>query len=83
LSKFFENSARFPEHYWTNKRVIEVGSGTGLVGIVAALLGADITLTDLAPQLDIIRENVKTNVTDASKVLVTELAWYGNRCTLF
>jgi len=39
LSKYFVNSKVFGNQYWKFKRVIELGSGTGLVGIVVALLG--------------------------------------------
>jgi 2-polyprenyl-3-methyl-5-hydroxy-6-metoxy-1,4-benzoquinol methylase len=33
--------------YFTRKRVVDVGCGTGLVGICTALLGAHAILTDL------------------------------------
>ncbi len=53
LVKFLENQTFFPEAavesgpsnessglgHWRGKRVVDVGSGTGVVGIVAAVLG--------------------------------------------
>jgi 16S rRNA G527 N7-methylase RsmG len=38
LCKHFED---FPEHHFQGKKVVEVGSGTGLVGIFVAQLGND------------------------------------------
>eukprot|EP00698_Gefionella_okellyi_P018442 TRINITY_DN551_c0_g1_i2.p1 TRINITY_DN551_c0_g1~~TRINITY_DN551_c0_g1_i2.p1 ORF type:complete len:231 (-),score=52.13 TRINITY_DN551_c0_g1_i2:1014-1667(-) len=66
LSHFFENPDVFPLGCFKNKRVIELGSGTGLVGIVIALLGANVTLTDLTPMLPLIQENVTRNVPSAN-----------------
>jgi predicted nicotinamide N-methyase len=39
LSKYLDNRAAFPEGYFRGKRVIELGTGTGLVAMVVALLG--------------------------------------------
>ena len=53
LCKFLENQTYFPaqpapesgdglvksDSYWNDKRVIDLGSGTGVVGIVAGVLG--------------------------------------------
>ncbi|XP_049919338.1 protein N-lysine methyltransferase METTL21A [Epinephelus moara] len=59
------------------KAAIELGAGTGLVGIVAALLGAKVTITDRAPALDFLSANVKANLPPDSQgsVVVSELTW--------
>ena len=43
LSRYIVRRGR---DYWKGKRVIELGSGTGLVGLVAGYLGAHAVLTD-------------------------------------
>ncbi|XP_019736203.1 protein-lysine methyltransferase METTL21B isoform X2 [Hippocampus comes] len=47
---------------WRGRRVIELGSGTGVVGILAARLGADVTLTDLPLTLPQLEANVCANM---------------------
>lgn len=39
LCRFLENRAHFGPEYWAGKRVLELGSGTGAVGLAAAVLG--------------------------------------------
>nr|XP_046238501.1 protein N-lysine methyltransferase METTL21A [Scatophagus argus] len=59
------------------KEAIELGAGTGLVGIVAALLGARVTITDRDPALDFLSANVKANLPPDSQgsAVVSELTW--------
>ncbi|XP_061918685.1 protein N-lysine methyltransferase METTL21A isoform X2 [Entelurus aequoreus] len=59
------------------KVAIELGAGTGLVGIVAALLGAKVTITDRKPALDFLSANVKGNLPPdlQASAVVSELSW--------
>lgn len=56
------------------RTVLELGSGTGLVGLVAGKLGGNVWITDQLPLLDIMRRNVKSNNLESS-VVVSELNW--------
>ncbi|KAJ7179421.1 putative methyltransferase-domain-containing protein [Mycena filopes] len=56
------------------KNILELGSGTGLVGLVAAMLGGTVTLTDQAPLIRIMRQNVEINKLSHT-CTVSELNW--------
>jgi len=45
----------------TGLRVLELGSGTGICGLVAGALGAEVLLTDLPPVLELLRVNCALN----------------------
>eukprot|EP00746_Dinoflagellata_sp_MGD_P116987 gnl/MRDRNA2_/MRDRNA2_52796_c0_seq1.p1 gnl/MRDRNA2_/MRDRNA2_52796_c0~~gnl/MRDRNA2_/MRDRNA2_52796_c0_seq1.p1 ORF type:complete len:277 (+),score=62.90 gnl/MRDRNA2_/MRDRNA2_52796_c0_seq1:91-921(+) len=46
---------------WTGKRILELGSGTGVAGLAAALSGAKVTVTDLHDALPLLQRNVERN----------------------
>ncbi|KAM8802852.1 elongation factor Ts, mitochondrial isoform 4-T4 [Rhynchonycteris naso] len=58
LCNYFENQ----NVNFRDKKVIELGAGTGIVGILAALQGGDVTITDLPLALEQIQGNVQANV---------------------
>ncbi|KAF9224323.1 hypothetical protein BS17DRAFT_779635 [Gyrodon lividus] len=60
--------------YCKGQTILELGSGTGLVGLVAGALGGDVWITDQAPLLNIMRANVRLNHLESS-VSVSELNW--------
>ncbi|KAG9353444.1 hypothetical protein JZ751_018040 [Albula glossodonta] len=57
LCRYFER----PSFDLKGKRVIELGAGTGIVGILAARLGAEVTLTDLPHAVPQLQKNVSAN----------------------
>ncbi|XP_063324366.1 uncharacterized protein LOC134622690 [Pelmatolapia mariae] len=59
LCSFLENNRHMVN--LKGKEVLELGAGTGLVTIVASLLGASVTATDLPEMLGNLRANVMRN----------------------
>ncbi|XP_039111647.1 putative methyltransferase-like protein 21E pseudogene [Hyaena hyaena] len=75
LCYFLETNVK---HYnMVDKNVIEIGAGTGLVSIVASLLGAHVTATDVPDLLGNLRYNISRNTKMKCKHLpqVKELSW--------
>lgn len=58
LSKYFEKRF-FTCSSLQNKRVCDIGSGTGITGFVAATLGATVVLTDQECILPLLEENTQ------------------------
>ncbi|XP_040277920.1 protein-lysine methyltransferase METTL21E-like isoform X1 [Bufo bufo] len=63
-----------------DKNIIEIGSGTGLVAIVACLLGAQVVATDLEELIGNLQYNILRNTKMKCKYVpqVKELIWGSN-----
>jgi len=81
--QYLENMNVFPEGHWKDKYVIEVGSGTGLIGLFLVHVGAYVALTDQNSMLPLIQQNVSINNLPENRVNVSELFWGVTDCTLF
>ncbi|XP_057773371.1 uncharacterized protein LOC130992651 isoform X2 [Salvia miltiorrhiza] len=77
LGKFLEHSVESGMILLQGKNVVELGSGCGLVGCIAALLGAHVILTDLPDRLKLLKKNVETNLygDPRGSARVEELTW--------
>ncbi|XP_059851779.1 protein-lysine methyltransferase METTL21E [Delphinus delphis] len=75
LCYFLETNVK--QYNMVDKNVIEIGAGTGLVSIVASLLGAHVTATDLPELLGNLQYNISQNTKMKCKHLpqVKELSW--------
>jgi hypothetical protein len=49
-----------PRSLLQGKRVLEIGAGTGLVGLVCSILGAHVTMTDLPVALPLLHKNAES-----------------------
>ncbi|WPK27330.1 hypothetical protein PUMCH_004712 [Australozyma saopauloensis] len=65
--------AKPSQHTYLKAPVLELGLGTGLVGMVSCILGFETALTDLAEIVPNLRENVELN--EINNALVDELDW--------
>eukprot|EP01116_Phalansterium_solitarium_P012447 TRINITY_DN28726_c0_g1_i1.p1 TRINITY_DN28726_c0_g1~~TRINITY_DN28726_c0_g1_i1.p1 ORF type:complete len:215 (+),score=36.36 TRINITY_DN28726_c0_g1_i1:63-707(+) len=61
LCKYFENAEDFPAGFFEGKRVVELGAGTGVVGLVLASQGAKVVITDRAPLVPLMSDNITVN----------------------
>lgn len=71
------HSAFFPRSMWADKVVLELGAGTGIVGLAVSLLDPPprrVTLTDVAGALSLLRRNVRKNGSEGV-CSVDELSW--------
>lgn len=79
LGRYLEKKA--PE--LQGKKVIELGAGTGVAGIVASFLGGKVTITDRKMAINITRMNVEGNLGDNQRTVeIKELEW-GQNVTSF
>jgi predicted nicotinamide N-methyase len=77
LCRFLENQQYFPWEFWSGKSVVELGAGTGVVGLAAGTLGADVIVTDLAECVTLMRSNIELNKDCITgRVTARSLVWY-------
>ncbi|KOS16129.1 hypothetical protein Malapachy_3189 [Malassezia pachydermatis] len=65
------------QHPWRGKTIVELGSGTGLIGFLVAKLGVGCTtwITDQIPMLPLMEENAALNPDMVDPCHVAELNW--------
>mmetsp|Transcript_2514 Transcript_2514/g.4061 ORF Transcript_2514/g.4061 Transcript_2514/m.4061 type:complete len:167 (-) Transcript_2514:110-610(-) len=83
LAHYFDQKENSASQSWDAKqrgqKVLEVGAGTGIAGLVCSFLGAEVVLTDVEPTLRI-TDRTAASVDTGNKV---EVAGYGFRSPLF
>jgi hypothetical protein len=67
-----------PVHFWPSKQVLELGAGTGLLGIYVATQGASVTITDRPEVVPLLQKNI--DLTAAKSCVAEALAWE-NACS--
>eukprot|EP01117_Protostelium_nocturnum_P017494 TRINITY_DN7120_c0_g1_i1.p1 TRINITY_DN7120_c0_g1~~TRINITY_DN7120_c0_g1_i1.p1 ORF type:complete len:285 (-),score=101.37 TRINITY_DN7120_c0_g1_i1:122-976(-) len=80
LAKYLEKKNRSEPNFLRDKTLVELGSGCGISGIAACLLGAIVTLTDMQEILNILEKNIVSNgirekVGGHDRCKVKELTW--------
>ncbi|KAL3891239.1 hypothetical protein ACJMK2_003502 [Sinanodonta woodiana] len=76
LSKYLETDDFDGGKLLKGLKVIELGSGTGAVGLMAGSYGADVTMTDLPEFIPLIQLNIDTNKhLFVTKVTAAALPW--------
>ncbi|OTF73080.1 hypothetical protein BLA29_006452 [Euroglyphus maynei] len=78
LAKYLEYDYHCHGRTMVNLNIIELGSGTGFVGIWCAAMGASVMLTDLQAGIPLIKLNIAENSSlfkDEENVLVESFDW--------
>ncbi|KAL5545262.1 hypothetical protein UlMin_009046 [Ulmus minor] len=78
LGKFLEHAVDSGTLHLQGKKIVELGSGCGLVGCIAALLGGQVILTDLPDRLRLLKKNITVNLGQGNvrgSATVTEFTW--------
>ncbi|XP_037097991.1 protein-lysine methyltransferase METTL21D [Syngnathus acus] len=75
LAKYLETQQFYDPtsgvNLWAGRRVVELGAGTGVVGMMAATIGADVSVTDLEDLQTLLKVNIQDNQTLISTGSIT------------
>ncbi|XP_026731298.1 protein-lysine methyltransferase METTL21D-like [Trichoplusia ni] len=86
LAKYLETMSQNKSDFLSGMKVIELGSGLGVVGLTAATLGAQVTLTDLPEALPLLRKNINENkykISSMGGYAIAEALIWGETSPLF
>ncbi|KAG2387411.1 hypothetical protein C9374_001743 [Naegleria lovaniensis] len=61
LAKYLENEKVFPKGHFKGKTVLDIGSGTGFIGIILLIMGATVHFTDRQVLIPLIEKNIHLN----------------------
>jgi predicted RNA methylase len=61
LAQHIQYTTYFVDDYFRGKSIVELGCGTGIVGLTCSMLGGDVTLTDLDEVVPLINHTVALN----------------------
>ncbi|KAG7466434.1 hypothetical protein MATL_G00164790 [Megalops atlanticus] len=81
LSKYLETKQFYDPQggvsKWANKNILELGAGTGVVGLMAATLGAHVTVTDLEDLQHLLQMNIRDNqaLVSSGSIVAKVLKW--------
>ncbi|XP_063040065.1 protein-lysine methyltransferase METTL21D [Engraulis encrasicolus] len=83
LAKYLETKAFLKSNGLASKHVLELGAGTGIVGLVAATLGAHVTLTDLEDLQALLKKNINVNQSLISGSATAKVLKWGENASDF
>lgn len=64
------------------KRVLELGAGVGVIGLLCASYGADITLTDCDALIPLLEKNIEANTQEGFKIRAKSYLWGSDASSL-